>query len=372
MPVARPGGAACAAHAGRRTVSPAHGKNPARDGGGALRPGQSDTLAGPADALLWQEIEAGSGNTNYLVFHCLIADSGNQRVLDLVYKVNAGTGELMNKVQDNATGYYLPDLNWVTTTDSTSQRYVYNCLQVVADDGTNNKFSIWAAVSNYGTGTNNDEMGRSDQGLGGAIVALKYRERTGDTAPWKYNAAGSGSIFARCDSARWPDGVTRSLANPRAFQVYDNSGRYILVCDNYGVYEMGPVSNAVPTVRRFLLDKAFSGVSYREIDRDSLRNETQAIHIPLYATSVQRLPNDNWLITNSYAGPASPDATLGRAFNGEVFEFDPSATDNQIKWCSPSLKFTYPDDTVNVPTDWAQNMATSYKLKQPRSAFRQF
>lgn len=365
--------------------------NKFRDPKRLLRPGQPTELLAPTDAVYWREWEGGN-----LVIHCLIADSGNHRILDLVYRIsysnNQPTGMVFtggNPGPDPASGFYLPELNWVSVTDSMNEQYVYECLTgPIGQSDPNAGQDIWAAVSNYRTGTDWDQMGAaSNTGLGGAIVALKYRVRSGQT--WNYAPAKSGQVIAACDRADWGgSGGLRPLAQPKYFEVKDRAGslpnsvqRFIIVCDNYGVYEIGPLpaGTAAPPVRR-----AFTDEDYRNMDRDVVKecdNATLRIPdlggVPLQARCVQELRNGNWLITNNYAG-SNTDGT--KRFSGEVFELSWStanpATIDRISWNAPELLCRCvmdPDGTqVPAPDTWRQNSKTSYVFRQPNSAFRQF
>lgn len=343
---------------------------------GLLRSGQPTTLSSPTDALLWQEVES-NGTTNVLMIHCLIADSGNNRVIDLVYRIDpAGVTQLLNDTPDPDSGYYLPELNWITKTDSTNERYVYNCIQLVPDGtGTNAGTNIWAAVSNYGTGTDFDASpGADEKGLGGAIVALKYRNPGGNSVKWDYSSADSGKIVAGCDRVTW-SGAVKPLAGPKFFQILNQpGGTYLLICDNYGVYKAGPVGGTNPPS----VVNALTDLDYRDCLRKLTNdyngitiNSNAGLGVPLQAASVQELPNGNWLIANSYSG-TNIEGT--NTFTGEVFEFDPAAPLDQprIKWSSPSLSFT--DDTAPYGNwlNWRQLLKNASIIQQPRSALRQF
>jgi hypothetical protein len=103
------------------------------------------------------------------------------------------------------------------------------------------------------------------------------------------------------------------------------------------------------------------------LDRDLIRNDAQSgdpqiLKIPLMATSVQELPNGNWLIANGFSGR---EEGVG-AFSGEVFEVAPGG---QVEWCSPALEFSYPMPGIYA---WTQKMKNSYIFQQPRSAVRQY
>ena len=324
--------------------------------------GQPLELRHPNDAWLWQESEY-IGSDLCTIVHCLIADSGNYRIVDLVYRFNKNGQLMMNEAPDPSTGFVRPELNWVSRTDSMDQRFTFNSIQLV--DGT----SIWAAASNYRTGTNTDPMNTA--ALGGAIVAIGYRERSSATSPWNYYGDGSGEIFARCDRVNWGGNVI-SIADPRFFQIVDKSdGRHLLICDNYGVYYTGEIGgNMPPTVIQALTDQYYRAVKRSINDEstgsafvDANGNKVEVpLSVPLMATSAQILPNQNWLITNNYTG-SSIDGS-GK-FSGEVFEYvtNGGIDTGSVSWSAPSLSCT--DD----PTLWHQS-GNSSKLNKPRSAFR--
>ncbi|MCL5105457.1 MAG: hypothetical protein M1133_15285, partial [Armatimonadetes bacterium] len=334
-----------------------------------LRPGQSTEISSPTDALLWTDIEPTSANDKTFVTHCLIADSGNSRVVDLVYRFNGGK-LIANPatMPDPASSYVLPELNWVSNTESKAEKYVFDCLQVVPNsDTTEGGHNIWAAISNFRV----DPTSPNPQGLGGAIVSLNYRRPINytDSPPgWNYAQptpapanVGPGEIIAGCDRVT-VGGTVQPLANPRYFQaVLKPAGMFLLICDNHGVYSAGPVGGVAPPVVAMVSDK-----DYREmIDRDDSQDGVQFTGVPLAATNVQELPNGHWLITNSYSGS---NLAGTRAFNGEVFEYSFDTNSpmglGEIAWSAPKLEFT--------GLDWVQTMDRSYILQQPRSAFRQF
>lgn len=344
-----------------------------------LRPGQPTELLGPTDAVLWREYD-----NNVVVSHCLIADSGNHRILDLVYRENAnGLVFTGSASPDPNTGFYLPELNWVSATESMNERYVYEAIQVVPNPGANAGQHIWAAISNYRTGTEWNSPAVGAQGLGGAIVALNYRVPTSASNPsWNYAAPGSGQVVAACDRVNW-SGTDRPLGQPRYFQVIDRQpGRFIIICDSYGAYEIGPLATAgtaPPVVVRSV------GKNYESLPRPAVAdcdNSDATLAgldgVPLVARCVQELRNGNWLITNGHSGA---NITGSGRFDGEVFEIAWNPDDDKvidgIKWNAPRIycDCDYNDDgTVSGidPTTWRQKSRTTYSLRQPASAFRQF
>ncbi|MHB9037594.1 MAG: outer membrane protein assembly factor BamB family protein [Armatimonadota bacterium] len=328
-----------------------------------LRPGQSTHLVGPTDAVLWEEPEVDSvgGNVHQMV-HCLIADSGNHRIVDLVYKFQINDNERVLVADsadiDSDSGFCMPRLNWVTTTDTTNERYIFDCIQLVPNFNTTTHiiegFDVWAAISNYRTGSGGVA---SNEGLGGAIVSICYRVRDGSA--WNYASEKSGQIVSTCDRMQFPGIGLAPLASPRYFQVTDTlQGRYLYVCDNYGVYR-ALLGSASLTASEILWDN-----QYREMDRNYEVEQTQNLKVPLQASCVHVLPNDNWLITNNYSG-TNKSGTAD--FSGEVFEYNP--TTGTIEWHSPDLEWY-----IKTPTNfsWKQKIGNGQILQQPTCAFRQF
>ena len=348
-----------------------------------LRSGQPTQLRSPTDAIMWQEMEpmGASQNDGTSVVHCVIADSGNSRIVDLVYRVKGGLfvkydgTAIDNSYIDAESQFVLPELNWVSKTDSLNERYAFDCLQLVTtpDGSPVNKISqdIWVASSNYASNGVTQGSPIGGAGLGGAILALNYRQRSmkagAGPGEWDYSSTASGTITATCDHVNL-NGKVVPLANPRYFDVIDGQlGRSMLVCDNYGVYEVRLLNNgSVPVSVKALLE-----ADYRDCPRsfekdpaalaDDPAPKPMALGIPLQATSVQRLSEQRWLIANSYAGSSASGATK---FNGEVFTFDFDPAIKGVTWCSPRLQW------VNSKDGWQQTTTNTYDLRQPKSASR--
>ncbi|MCL5103713.1 MAG: PQQ-binding-like beta-propeller repeat protein [Armatimonadetes bacterium] len=338
-----------------------------------LRPGQPTEIRSPTDAIFWTEMEPLSKGDQTVVTHCLIADSGNSRVLDLVYRFNEDKLIVTPGTEpDSQSLFILPELNWVSNTESKAERYVFDCLQVVPNPNTSQGgHDIWAAISNFRVDPNSP----NPQGLGGAIVDLNYRRLRGGGG-WDYGQVdivtgkGPGEIIAACDHVTPGGNPAQPLANPRYFQaIMRQNGMHLIICDNHGVYDAGPTNDPNMPIVRMISDN-----DYREmIDRDDAQPNVQSLGVPLSATNVQEMPNGHWLITNSYSGS---DKSGTKMFNGEVFEyqFDPNNLTGigKIVWSAPKLEFSYPISASTTVYDWKQEMERSYILQQPRSAFRQF
>ena len=345
-----------------------------------MTPGQPTRLNAPTDALFWEEYEPG----DIRAYHCLIADSGNHRIVDLVYRFDGDV--LINSTVNPATGFTLPDLNWVSTTGAKSRRYVYNSIELVPSmrdyQGTPVSCTdVWAAVSNYAPGTDilatpdatqGSGSNYADQSVGGAILALSYRQRPVDdlSSGWDYWFPETGNVIARCDRVQWPGGV-KPIANPRSFQVTTELGavgleRYILIADSHGVYKAGPLTGgANPPLVQIAPGglQALTDADYRAMDRNAEGETPVSLGVPLVAVSAQELPNGRWLISNSYSGVEGPSP-----FKGEVFEYDPAT--RQILWNTPELGFEF--DEFGVLMEWNQIVGNSYPIQQPRSARRQY
>jgi len=359
-----------------------------------LRSGQPTSLRAPTDAIMWQEMEPPPTVSNVgvitspgtSVVHCLIADSGNSRILDLVYRVRGGQfvgfdgNPVDNSYIDADSGFVMPELNWASKTDQLNERYAFNCLQLVSVPGTNNfKQDIWAASSNYASGgTDLATAPKGGAGLGGAVLAIGYRERTtGSTTAaagnWDYDTPTSGTITARCDRISM-DGKAVPLANPRFIDVIQGATNMsLIVCDNHGIYQVALDGSPAPTVIARLLEKDYRDAA-RGLEHDPSAPDDQPpamdLQVPLKATGVQRLPNGRWLIANSYSGSSTTGAMT---FGGEVFEFEPPPSGwsgalppSAIPWCSPRLQW------IKATNSWKQVTTNTYNLKQPKTAFRQF
>ena len=346
-----------------------------------LRPGQSQELQTPTDAIMWQQIE-----NNLLVTHMLIADSGNGRIVDLTYRLDPTNGELKHidgtpygaADVDPASGFVFPDLNWVSRTDSNARRLTFNSIQVVPDYSDPTRQQIWAAVPNYSAG--------------GAIVSLNYRDTP---ANWRYywtDVADAsylpGAITTYLSGGKQiPLAISKvesyNLTSPKFIRVNDylpgNQGeRIVFVCDKNGIYRTeynsathdltlrGPGTGNDAAINTVLLSE-----TYMSINRD-LKDPATAklIGVPLQPSSVEQLPNGKWLVTNSFS---NVDKAGTKNFRGEVFEYDPLKAGNppidKITWSFPRIEWKAISATA---WDWDQVINNSYIPRQPVSAVRRY
>jgi len=331
-----------------------------------LRSGEPRTLKNPSDARVWGEFEK-SGTDWFYVSHCLIADTGNFRVLDVTDTYEAtDDGQIKTKLADrNLDGR--PDyheLNWVSSTTYKDKRFAFNSVQLIRGSGNLGGTQvevnqIWASVGNYGLGTAaTPDLPESTGGgqLGGAILSMKYREQSG---PFQWNYLTDAEVTGQLTSLN--DGGTRvALSGPTYFAVLDSTLPRLLICDSSAVYVTeGPTGN---------ITWKLTGDDYAALSRtvtNSTNNQplgNQHIPIPFSPQRAQMLPNGRLLIVNSYAGQVRDD--LRNKFVGEVFEVDDKKT--QIYWYAPEMWFD-PDTGVLV-----QKMPNAPNLDQPTCAQKLF
>ncbi len=355
-----------------------------------LSSGQPLKLRGPTDAIMWLETEPvpTSGQAPTSVVHCLIADSGNSRILDLVYRLKAGAfvkwdGSRIDPANnpedrqyiDGDSGFVMPELNWVSRTDALNAKYAYNCIQLVnVVRGDDLCQDIWVASSDLSSGTDLQPSNpTATPSLGGAVMALGYRQRSKGSAGmapgnWDYSRPSSGTVVARCDRVRIGSQVV-PLANPRYFEVADTpAGRSLLICDNYGVYQADITSGGIPSVVQQLWAEDYKRLGRLVDPINSTPTNRVIVPLPgappLMASSVQRLPNGKWLIVNSYTESGAGGSP---GFGGEVFEYDPKEPPTQeVLWCSPGLEWIDP-----LVGNWKQSSTNTHNLRQPKSAMRQ-
>lgn len=326
-----------------------------------LRSGEPKTLSGPTDARMWGEFE-NIGGKWYYMSHCLIVDTGNFRILDVVDRFEANAkAEILGPVNPDAEGRPIHELNWVSRTTYREKRLSFSSVQLVTGADSNGKpiSQIWASISNYGlTGVQPDSPLTPGGGhLGGAIARLKYRE---STAPYEWNYL-DGSIDAQLTSLTDPVGKPVALSGPTYFAVLNPIGPKLLICDSSTIYEtQNPTGDIV---------WSFNATDYanlaRKINVDGKVVSGFKLKIPFMPQRAQVLPGGNRvLIVNSYAGRSQDPKLL--KFVGEVFEIDKDKSKPQIYWYTPEMH------KDSVSGEIMQRMKNAPNLDQPTCAQRLF
>lgn len=312
------------------------------DPNNVLRSGEAKTINSPSDARMWSEFENIGGNLYYML-HCLVADSGNFRVIDIVDRYNADAkGQILGPANpDKVTGLPIHELKWASSTSYRDKRFLFSSMQLVRRNvGGVLQDEIWTSVSNY---TN---VGGSQ--TSGAIIALKYRD---GTAPYKW-AYQDGSALSQLSTLTLDTGSGKqyiTLAGPKSFTVLDPAGPHLLICDASAVYE---------TKDGQTINWMMSPGSYAALRRTVSNVQGLTLEIPFAPQHVQMLPNGRLLIVNGFAGPTGY-AQMPK-FTGEVFEVDRST--NQIMWYAP--------DIVDDSGTFIQRLPNATNLDQPTCAQR--
>ncbi len=338
---------------------------------GLLRSGEPLRLKNPSDAVVWGEFEKRDGKWYYL-YHCLVADSGNFRIVDIVNRFNANDKmQILSPYGVDSNGRPIHELNWVSQTTSRDKRYSYNSIELVrgnpGGDPSRLMNWIWASTSNYGLGTATDPTQKESTGggqLGGAIISMEYRESaSANSAEWNYlDGRVDGQLTTLLDNKG--AGPAIALSRPSYFTVLDSGTQRLLICDSSAVYV---------TEGRDIQWK-FTSEDYRNMPREVINEFTQTpvprpvrIPIPFSPQRAQMLDDGTCLIVNSFAGRMYDKA--GSKFTGEIFRVDSS---HNLRWFTPRLWWV-PDTPTSQPGDdgvFVQKTLNAPNMDQPTSAQR--
>lgn len=339
----------------------------------ALKSGEPKKLKSPGDAIMWSEFERVDDNLFYVI-HCLAADSGNFRIVDIVNRFNVNDKmQILDPVNPDPNGKPINELNWVSRTTSKDKKFTYNSLKLIrglakiagADAEVN---QIWASLSNFGLGTGHDPLEKGSTGggqLGGAIVSMKYRENIGDFE-WDYldGSELTGQLTTLNDG-----GKKVALSGPTYFDVLDSTMPKLLICDSSAVYvtegQTGNITWKLTAAQYANLPRTITAKNLATGQQATLSNIV--VPIPFSPYRAQMLPgNQRLLIVNSYAGPMTDP--LRCKFTGEIFEVDVDVDVdlNYIHWYTPDI---WREDPNGV---FIQKLKNSSNLDQPTCVQRLF
>lgn len=328
-----------------------------------LKSGEPLQLRGPTDATVWMEREG-----DFYVYHWLVADAGNHRIVDLVQRFTMDGARVVRNLvtgEDTPTDPNAPpELNWVSLSTDIGRNYRFNSLQIV-----NQGREIWVAAGNW-------TVGEYAYGVpGGSIVKFAYRG--GTPGNWNYVP---GQVVDQIDTITPIRGPQIKLSNPRHLRIYDvhqngTASWRAIICDSRGVFEIDPHDDRPNRVVWSLTNKRpdvdMGGLLYQEIPRNidgTLPNNFVVPNvIKLDAAHVQRLPNNDLLITNSH----SESDAAGNRFSGEVIQVRRPMTGEpaSIVWYAPRMEWV-PDPNDPSIGRLRQKMIGTYNLTQPMSAER--
>lgn len=324
--------------------------------------GTPTNLRAPTDASVWTEYVPEAVNPfvqrrplEYWI-HYVIADSGNNRLLDIIdrYEADPNTFTIGNPVIVQAPN---PDgsrntlpvpqlgvLYWMSPTSKLGQEYKYVGVQRFEYIQNNAiKVGYAALVQNYQT----------------AGASLGTDPQTPDAGTILIHVAENGANrIANVRRMRLPDGREVPILAPTSLSVSSRHvgtepvpGLFVLVCTSTGVYELsapqGDPMNETWIVTWMLTNEAYSNAVRRQIDGRYLSLVDQSQNPALVANPIRQpilfrplqakqLSNGNVLIVNNYVGTTYVrDGNTERVqeFLGEVLEiraddYDPSNTDN--------------------------------------------
>ena len=324
-----------------------------KDPYGVLSPGDPLTLNSPTDVLVRTLTTFdGSGVAAGFEVHYLIADSGNNRVIDVVdYYDRNGQPAAPATANGESKGIVV----WTTrTTSSQGRRLAYHNIQLIAgQEGTlYGKPLLVASVSNTAVAAaNNVELSDAS---GGSLVQLNYNpintafvlvDKAAASQTVKYywggpasvpEPQGNGLVSLAINEIRFVSdtGVitTKRINKPTYFEErplnLDNRGvnesLYLLV-DADGAYAC-TVRNLPGGVTVFDALWQFNAADYNQMNSTDrfTAGPVPAAALPGFSpSSMKRLANGHFLITNSAVGACS--LFDSGQFLGEVFEVIPPA-----------------------------------------------
>lgn len=348
-----------------------------------LRSGESKRLKSPGDAIMWSEFEFdGVKNAWFYVNHCLVADSGNFRLLDIVdrYRANANR-QILGPENADSDGRAIHELNWISRTTDKDKRFTYNSVKLIrgvtgSGPGTMVVNQVWASLSNYGLGTAYDFSKTESTGggqLGGAIVSMTYRESAGD---FQWNYLDDPELTGQLTTLIANDGSRVALSGPTYFDVLDSTIPILLICDSSAVYvtktSQGNIIWDLTAAEYAALPRKITKVN--TIDGQESTVDNAVVPIPFTPYRAQMLPNNRILIVNSYAGQVRD--LFRSKFSGEVFEVDYSgegSTPSYIEWYTPDIWRHDPTSANDTdPGPYTQKMKNSSNLEQPTCVQRLF
>ncbi len=329
-----------------------------------LASGEPRTLAGPTDVRMWSSAEKDPLDPNgpmAFVYHYLVADRDNFRMLDLVVRFDANGKPLPipGAVDNNQP---VTALNWVSSSRREGRLLRYETAQTFVRDASGNVDAL-SAVSNYSI--EQAPLVAPADAQGGGIVRLDYATVTmsGNNAVWTYHRP--GKVTGEAPNIM-VGGKEHKLVGPRFFERFWVSAGVFhdIICDNEGVWELDDGAAVVWSL---------SSNQYKNsLPQDSPSGIIANRGVPLRASSAKVLPNGNMLITNEFTGLGAG----GAEFHGEVFEVNrqganPSVLDppNKILWSAPAITLATnpaPPPLVNP----VQEIKGSYIIEQPTFADR--
>jgi hypothetical protein len=303
-----------------------------------LPPGSPLELSRPTDVSMWVSMEpedwTNASSTRRPAYHYLIADSGNFRVVEIVYRYDMRTGtyrRVLAKVSQN-----LVEGKKYRFLTARITGYVQNAL------GQTVPGLLVCAVSNQ------DAAQEGVDASGGSLIKLDW--------------AGIGAVMPGTVNGLPVDSATPTrLVNPSFYtRQFVGSNEYVdIAIDAKGIHTADVViGGPAPVVRSYA---STDHVDMDEASGNVILVNGQPHPRPFAPSYAQYLPNGNLLVTNKATGLVYYNSTTSAASYGEVFELTPDAT-NPARWVRKAK--------TCIPNYASTGVRNGELLHQPLSAER--
>jgi hypothetical protein len=279
-----------------------------------LPKGSSLNLNEPTDCTFWT---VAGPNPQQYTMHCLITDSGNYRVIELV--------SVFNATQVNPPTPW--QIVWVSKSTLEGRKYKYRTAERIWQLDPNNPtvppvpYTL-ATISNYrlvgSPGIEaNPVPGAQADSSGSSVVTMD----------------GNGVIVSTLTNIILPNGTVQQVVNPTCFTKFDalaidpNTGRKViqfhyLLCDANGCYQLtsDPTNPTRMVVEWMLSAQDYYWMTGKRLVATSI----QRLSVPVLGTPLLH----QFLITNHYDGMDDPTVfgappTTISEFHGEAFVLNP-------------------------------------------------
>lgn len=327
---------------------------------------ESTQLNLPRDVITFTNVVAAASNPfsnaqpqEYWV-HYVIADSGNNRLIELVDRYQYQNNRVGAVVNDSTGANGLSVLYWHSPTAVSGAGYSYTSLaRTFVDDGPNSRWVYAAGIGNLlptradiGAETPATSTQRkADEGNGGIVIIDGANTQVinqvqvpgvGPNVYWNDTTASfnSPALAARVKKLSNLNSVTM-----RTRVTGGNSQIVIMFTDAEGVFEIGDTGGGNWAVE-WMLDR----YAYSAMRRFGTTLTTTDNPLDFRATYARRLESGDVLVCNGYTGfYRRVNATDPRVrFTGEVAlidgDFDPAGTGYGFDWNKTNLGF----DTISI------------------------
>jgi len=375
---------------------------------GLLRAGQTIELGLISDFAFWAET-IGSKN----VYHFLVADSTNRRVLDLTFATDSSGNAVDCDV--DSYGRIIPYLNWVSYDIIPDKKFNYTSIDITEKikDSDGNVFrAIVTGIANY----NASERNGIRLSKGGSVLIYDYRLTDSDYSVFnsdtyykRFGRAFDGigkngdSIFDEdtSDSVKpYISGLKKVVIENLDGRSYDSGDikpytqLRLILCDEFGANAYSITSSSVtngvlnyywgydsskrvpakyfglndptadtaivsliPGVPPFMTArfKPFTASYYGRVGGSDVTYRTTfaPIKAPIIPVDLKVLPNGNWLVLNGYSG--NLDFKYKNPYDKRVYEI-------KGRYTGEAIEFKFTTGFVLPEIVWSSNSFKSFAV----------